>query len=153
MNLIFKSCESSTNRGIKRKDRDEPDEDARSSSSGEGNPKKRYKTRAYRRRARGIPNAASPLIQTHAGYQPDCQFYFPDADLIILSEGIMFGVHAAKMRTAGGIFEHLLASPDINAQAEDMLYDLPCIDVPLINTRQLRFLIAYVYEKVLVGPS
>jgi len=142
--LIPSPCET-TSHGVKRKARDEADED---SLSGEGNPKKRYKTRAYRRRqARGIPNTIT-LKQNRADYQPDCQFYFNDADLIILSEGVMFGVHADKMRKAGGIFEDLLSSPEINAQAEDMLYDLPSIDVPLINTRQLRFLIAYLYDKM-----
>ena len=145
MKLLIPSPRETTSHGVKRKARDEADED---SLSSEGNPKKRYKTRAYRRRqARSIPNII-PLKQNRADYQPDCQFYFHDADLIILSEGVMFGVHADKMRKAGGIFEDLLSSPEINAQAEDMLFDLPCIDVPLINTRQLRFLIAYVYDKM-----
>lgn len=146
MKLLIPSPRETTSHGVKRKARDEADED---SLSGEGNPKKRYKTRAYRRRqARSIPNII-PLKQNRADYQPDCQFYFHDADLIILSEGVMFGVHADKMRKeAGEIFEDLLSSPEINAQAEDMLFDLPCIDVPLINTRQLRFLIAYVYDKM-----
>jgi hypothetical protein len=145
MKLLIPSPRETTSHGVKRKDRDEAEED---SLSGEGNPKKRYKTRAYRRRqARGIPKT-NPLKQNRADYQPDCQFYYPDADLIILSEGIMFGVHAEKMRKAGGIFEALLSSPEIKAQAEDMLYDLPCIDVPLINSRQLRFLIAYLYDKM-----
>jgi len=139
---ILSASPETTSRGVKRRDRDEGEE------SGEGNPPKRYKTRAYRRRqARSIPSITL-VKQNRADYQPDCQFYFHDADLIILSKGIMFGVHAEKVRKAGGIFKDLLSSPDINAQAEDMLYDLPCIDVPLINTRQLRFLIAYLYDKV-----
>lgn len=158
MHFIFNIPDaSSTSRGLKRKHRDEADQDVQtssSSSSGEGNPRKRYRTRACSRRAHdGVPDPAPPPKQMYEGYQADCQFYFPDADLIILSEGIMFAVHAEKMRAAGGFFELLLSSPDINAQAEDMLYDLPCIDVPLISTRQLRFLIAYVYEKMSVFPQ
>lgn len=145
MKLLIPSPRETISHGVKRKDRDEAEED---SLSGEGNPQKRYKTRAYRgRQARNIPKTTS-LKQNRADYQPDCQFYFHDADLIILSEGIMFGVHTEKMRKAGGIFEALFSSPEINAQAEDMVYDLPCIDVPLINTRQLRFLIAYLYDKM-----
>lgn len=144
MKILF-PFSAATTRGVKRKRRDEAE--AEESSSRDENPKKRYKTRAYRRRKREMSNATPPK-QDPADYQPDCQFYPSDADLIILSGKIMFGVHAEKMRKAGGIFEDLLSSPEINAQAEDMLFDLPCIEVPLITTRQLRFLIACLYDKI-----
>ncbi|KAF8160912.1 hypothetical protein B0H34DRAFT_672987 [Crassisporium funariophilum] len=151
------STPAKTQRGIKRKGRD--DTTAQSSSDANGNAKK-LKTSSGRPTSRvdQAPHGSQTQLQVQPPgpqtrkakdvpkYIPDTAFYYEDGDVFATIGLNLFCVHIKTLLSAGGIFTVLLNSPLVRPSEEEIIFGLPCIPVYNISVREFRFLLAHLYR-------
>jgi len=142
--------EQKTQRGLKRKTADSVIKHHSSSPDSRAKRRRSNPESLADRTENKAPDATSSkttnaVLDDQVLFRPDGKFYYNSGDIFLVVEHTFFCVHAQKLKAAGGIFEDLL-SGDIRPSAEEFLYGLPALRVPLVSLRQFRFFLAYIYD-------
>ena len=96
----------------------------------------------------GAHDNSSPSIDDDTTiYNPDSKYFLNDGDIILKVAETLFKVHREKLRSLGGVFEHLFELPQ--PESGETIGSVPFCDLfDLATEKELRFLLEFAYENL-----